>query len=70
MSLPLSLTVYLLLRLQLPTSSLLYACHDLHHTHVDYWESKFKTLTVQNKFLDIVTLGHMSFMEEVGVWLP
>ena len=34
------------------------ACHDLRHTHIDYWESKFKTLTVQNNFLDTVTLEH------------
>ncbi|XP_065903961.1 uncharacterized protein [Dysidea avara] len=33
-----------------------HARHDLRHTHVDYWESKFETLTVQNKCLDIVTL--------------
>ena len=33
-----------------------YARHDLCHTHVDYWESKFETLAVQNKLLDIVTL--------------
>ena len=33
-----------------------HAHHDLRRTHVDYWESKFETLTVQNKFKDIVTL--------------
>ena len=33
-----------------------HAHHDLRHTHIDYWESKFETLTVQNKYLDIVTL--------------
>ena len=35
------------------------ARHDLrrtHVSHVDYWESEFETLTVQNKFVDIVTL--------------
>ena len=35
-----------------------HAHHDLCHTHVDYWESKFETLTVQNKSLDIVPLEH------------
>ena len=31
--------------------------HDhLHSTHIGYWDSSFEPLTVQNKFLDIVTL--------------
>jgi len=28
----------------------------LHSSHVDYWNSTLEALTVQNKFLDIVTL--------------
>ena len=44
-----------------------HAHHDLCHTHVDYWESKFETLTVQNKFLYIVTLEkQLSFLLCVG----
>ena len=31
--------------------------HDyLHSTHIEHWDSSFEPLTVQNKFLDIVTL--------------
>ena len=30
-----------------------HARNDLRHTHVDYCESKFETLTVQNKFLSL-----------------
>ena len=33
-----------------------HAHHSLHSAHVDYWKSKFEPLTVQNKFLDIITL--------------
>ena len=28
----------------------------LHSTHIEHWDSSFEPLTVQNKFLDIVTL--------------
>ena len=55
-----SLTLYLLLRLQSPTSALqllrtIHVYH-LHSTHIEHWGSSFEPLTVQNNFLDIVTL--------------
>ena len=33
----------------------------LHSTHIEHWDSSFEPLTVQNKFLDIVSL---SFVED------
>ena len=33
-----------------------HACHNLRSAHIEYWKSKLEPLTVQNKFLDIVTL--------------
>ena len=33
-----------------------HACHNLRSAHIEYWKSKLETLTVQNNFLDIVTL--------------
>ena len=32
------------------------ACCNLRSSHVSYWDSTFESLTVQNKFLDIVDL--------------
>ena len=33
-----------------------HARHNLRSAHIEYWKSKLEPLTVQNKFLDIVTL--------------
>ena len=44
-----------------------HACYDLRHTHIDYWESKFETLTVQN-YNYCYSGASLSFMEEIDVW--